>query len=112
MAGAIGVCDYGANAHAARIGNRAAVTVNDPGLGCCWSKIGHSARYLKCRKPRLLAPAAPMPANEKPHPVKVNFLGAEAIVHVPDTLAHLIQQAGGLQWRGAGFHGKFTTACS
>jgi hypothetical protein len=26
-------------------------------------------------------------------------------VHGPVALAHLIQQAGGLQWRGAGFHG-------
>lgn len=37
---------------------------------------------------------APMPANEKSHPVQVNLLGAEATVHVPDALTQLVQQAG------------------
>jgi len=35
-----------------------------------------------------------MQADEKSHPVQVNFLGAEAIVHVTDALAQLIWQAG------------------
>ena len=50
-------------------------------------------------------PLAPMPANEKPHPLQIYLLCAEAIVHVPNPLAHLIQQASGLQRRSAGFHG-------
>lgn len=38
--------------------------------------------------------ASPMPADEKPQPVQINLLSAEAKVPVPDTLAQLIQQAG------------------
>jgi hypothetical protein len=48
-----------------------------------------------------------MPADEKAHPVHLNFFCAEAIVHVADALAQLIEQAGGLQGWGAGFDGKF-----
>jgi len=39
--------------------------------------------------------------------VEVSLLGFVAIVHVPNPLANLIEQAGGLQKRSAGFHGKF-----
>ena len=38
------------------------------------------------------------------------FNDVEAIVHTPNPLAHLIEQAGGLQGRGTGFHGKFIPA--
>ena len=38
------------------------------------------------------------------------FNDVEAIVHISNLLAHLIDQAGGLQGRGAGFHGKFIPA--
>jgi hypothetical protein len=38
------------------------------------------------------------------------FIDVEAIVHISNPLAHLIEQAGGLQGRGAGFHGKFIPA--
>ena len=48
-----------------------------------------------------------MPVNEKPHPILINLLGAEALVHVPYPIAHLIQQAGGLQRRSAGFYRNF-----
>jgi hypothetical protein len=34
----------------------------------------------------------------------------EVIVHMPTTLAHPIEQAGGLQGRGTVFHGKFMPA--
>ena len=43
------------------------------------------------------------------HSVEVGFLGAEAIVHVPNALAQLVQNSGGLQHRGAGFHRVFIT---
>ncbi len=33
-------------------------------------------------------------------------LRAQAVVAVPQPLAHLVEQAGGVQrWRGGGFHG-------
>ena len=41
---------------------------------------------------------------------KVTFNDVEAIVHIPNPLAHLIDQAGGLQGRGTGFHDKFIPA--
>jgi len=47
------------------------------------------------------------PANEEADPVDVHLLGAEAIVHVPNALAQLVQNPGGLQRRGAGFHRIF-----
>jgi hypothetical protein len=40
----------------------------------------------------------------------VMFNDVVAIVHIPNSLAHLIEQADGLQERGAGFHGKFIRA--
>ena len=42
---------------------------------------------------------------------KVGFLRLEAIVHVSYALAHLVQKASGLQWWGAGLHGKFLIGC-
>lgn len=45
--------------------------------------------------------------NGKQAPITVNLRGAGAIVHGSDALVNLIQQAGGLLWRGAGFHGQF-----
>jgi len=39
---------------------------------------------------------------------KVTFNDVEAIMHISNRLAHLIEQAVGLQGRGIGFHGKFT----
>ena len=47
------------------------------------------------------------PANEEADPVDVHRLGAEATVHVPDALAQLVQNSGGLQHLGAGFHRIF-----
>lgn len=49
------------------------------------------------------------PANEEAYPVNVHLLGAEAIVQIPNALAQLVQNSGGLQHRGAGFHGVFIT---
>ena len=53
--------------------------------------------------------AATTPAHKKPHPVQVGFFGAQAIVQVPNALAHLIQQTSRLQGRAAGFYGIFIT---
>lgn len=53
--------------------------------------------------------ARPVPAYEKSYPIDVVFFGVEAIVKVANALAHLIQQAGRLQWRRAGFHNSFIT---
>jgi len=49
------------------------------------------------------------PANEEADPVDVHLLGAEAIVHVTDALAQLVQNPGELQHTGAGFHRFFIT---
>lgn len=38
---------------------------------------------------------------------KVTFNDVEAIVQMPNPIAYLIEQAGGLKRRGAGFHGEF-----
>ena len=38
--------------------------------------------------------AAPVLADKKPHPAKVNLFGAQAVVRLPDALAQLIEQAG------------------
>lgn len=54
-------------------------------------------------------PAIARPANEEANPVDVHLLGAEAIVHVPNALAQLVQDPGGPQRRGAGFHGVSIT---
>ncbi len=54
-------------------------------------------------------PAIALLAYEKPYPIHIDLLGAEAIVHVPNTLAQLVQHTGGLQLRGAGFHEIFIT---
>ena len=40
----------------------------------------------------------------------VIFNDVEAIVHMPNPLAHPIEQAGGRQERGTLFHGKFIPA--
>ena len=48
-----------------------------------------------------------IPADEKAYPIQVGLFRLEAIVHVPNPLSHLIEQAGRLQWRRTGFHGKF-----
>ncbi|MEY3740330.1 MAG: hypothetical protein RLZZ192_1006, partial [Pseudomonadota bacterium] len=47
------------------------------------------------------------PANKKKNPINVILLGFEAIVLIPNLLAHLIEQAGGLLGRSTGFHGQF-----
>jgi hypothetical protein len=43
----------------------------------------------------------------KPHPIHIDLPGAEAIVHVANTLAQMAYHAGGLQRRAAGFYGDF-----
>jgi hypothetical protein len=50
-----------------------------------------------------------MPTYEKAYPVKVSFLGAQAIVQIPNALANLIHQADRVQRSGAGFHKSFIT---
>lgn len=52
-------------------------------------------------------PAMTRPANEEADPIDVDLVGAEAIVHVPNALAQLVQNSGGLQHRGAGLHRVF-----
>ena len=52
-------------------------------------------------------PATARPANEETDPVDVHLLSAEAIVHVPDALAQLVQNPGGLQYGSAGFRRIF-----
>ena len=47
------------------------------------------------------------PADEKAEPIQVGLFRLQAIVNVPNPLAHLIGQARRLQWRRTGFHGKF-----
>lgn len=47
--------------------------------------------------PHGAAPA--MPANEVSRPVQVGLLGLQAIVQIPNPLAHLIQQASGMKGR-------------
>lgn len=47
------------------------------------------------------------PAETEAYPVDIGFLRLEAIVQMPNPLAHLIEQAGRLQRRRAGFYGKF-----
>jgi hypothetical protein len=49
------------------------------------------------------------PTNEESQLVEIDLLGTEAIVHVPNALAQLVQHTGGLQRRSAGFHGIFNT---
>jgi hypothetical protein len=41
---------------------------------------------------------------------KGTFNDVEAIVHIPNPLAHLTEQAGGVQGRDTGFHGEFIPA--
>ena len=50
---------------------------------------------------------AALTANEKPHPVQVNLLGAQAIVLVADPLPLLAKQTDGVQSRLRGFMGVF-----
>ena len=47
--------------------------------------------------------AARRTTNEKPHPVDIDLLGTEAIVHVPNALAQLVQHTGELQRGVPGF---------
>lgn len=54
-------------------------------------------------------PATARPANEETNPVDVHLLDAEALVHIPNALAQLIQNPCGLQRRNAGFHRIFIT---
>ncbi len=56
--------------------------------------------------------AVARPADEEANPIDVHLLGAEAIVHVPNALAQLVQNSGGLQRKGAGFHRAFITVHS
>lgn len=52
-------------------------------------------------------PAMAQTVNEKTYPIDVHLLSAEAIVHVTDALAQLVQNPGELQRRSAGFHSIF-----
>ena len=47
------------------------------------------------------------PTYEKTCSIDVHLLGPEAIVHVPNRLAQLLQHTGGLKHKGAGFHEIF-----
>ncbi len=48
-------------------------------------------------------------SGQKSDPIQVSFLGAKAIVQIPNPLPDLIQQVGRLQWGIAGFRGIFIT---
>jgi len=50
-----------------------------------------------------------MPTKEKPDPLQIELLGAEAIVQIPNALAHLIHQASDFIGGELGFIDKFTT---
>ena len=47
------------------------------------------------------------PPDIKTDPVQVGFFDLEDIVQIPNPLAHVIEHAGRLQGRHAGFHEKF-----
>ena len=47
------------------------------------------------------------PADTEANPVDIGFFRLEAIVQMPNPLAHLIEQAGRLQRGRAGFHEEF-----
>ena len=64
------------------------------GQNCLHTRVPHAT--LRCA-----------PTDKKAYPVEIGLLRLEAIVHVPNSLANLIEQAGGLQQRRAGFHEKF-----
>jgi hypothetical protein len=52
-----------------------------------------------------------MESDESAHPKQPGLLGTQAVVAVPDSLTHLVEQAGRLQRRTrAGFHGLVDTA--
>ena len=53
--------------------------------------------------------AAASPQNTKAHPMRLGIFHAEAIVHLANALAQLIQNPRGLQRWNAGFHGIFIT---
>lgn len=57
------------------------------GEKCLYFRRTHGAWMLHL-------PVSPVPADEKSHLVQINLLGAEAVVHVSDALAQLVQQAG------------------
>ena len=48
-----------------------------------------------------------MPADEKPRPVQVRFLGLEAIVKILNALADVVEQGCGPKSGCAGFHARF-----
>ena len=52
---------------------------------------------------------APMPTDEKFHPIQVGFFSAQATVLVTNVRVHRIQKPHGLAGNGAGFHGIFIT---
>ena len=67
-----------------------------------------------CRKPTWPSGALNLPRGLSNVKIidakKVTFNDVEAIVHISNALAHLIEQAAGLQGRGTGFHGRFIPA--
>ena len=83
------------------------------GGGSDFALIGHHGQkglHILCAHVTQMPHAAPLrgaPADEKADPVQVRFFSLEAIVQTPNPLAHLIEQAGRLQGRHAGFHEKF-----
>ena len=78
--------------------------------GCKSFALGrkHGQKSLHSRCPdvaRMLhLPIPPMPTNEKPDPVLISLLGAEAIVQIANALARLIHQASGFQRGRARFY--------
>ena len=67
----------------------------------------HLCRTHVARMPHRTA--VDRPANEKPHPLNIDLLRAEAIVHASNALAQLIQHTGRLQRRIARLHGILIT---
>ena len=65
----------------------------------------HAQERLDLRRPHVARMPQTMPTDEKPHPIRIQLFGAEAIVHIANPLPNLVHQACGLQGRSAGFHG-------
>ena len=74
-------------------------------------RVNWSAFSAICRKPTRPGDAVKLPRGLNNVKIiyakKIIFNDIEAIVRITNRLAHSIEQAGGLQGRSAGFHGKF-----
>jgi hypothetical protein len=62
--------------------------------------------YTHLPRVAYVASLSSAPAEGKKNPIEIFLLFFEDIVNILNPLAHLIEQEGGLQGRGTGFHGK------